>query len=237
MDNNLYFGGTTVANSPADIFQIVLEYNARQTDPSGETSLGSQLFISPGDVTNNNTDEAFSPLRKDAQAAYIYTRIRLEREQDLPFSGYFRGMMLKGALTGQYSNVNLMASEQLGLGGFGSVRGYPERALRGDTGVIFNLELFSPKYHPLTDWFNLGKQDELEFLAFFDYAHGEPYQDSVADPLDDPANLMSVGVGMRYNFNDMLRLRLDYGVRMEDLPVAADNADNGAIHFGLICTF
>ena len=61
---------------------------------------------------------------------------KLEREQELPFPAPFQGMMLHGALTGQYSSVNLLASEQLGLGGFGSVRGYPERALRGALGAI-----------------------------------------------------------------------------------------------------
>ncbi|MCX6872956.1 MAG: BamA/TamA family outer membrane protein [Verrucomicrobia bacterium] len=237
MDNTLQFGGTSVADSPADIFQVVLEYNARQTDPTGETFLGSQLFISPGDVTADNSDEAFSPLRRDAEAAYVYTRIRLEREQDLPFSGFFSGMMLKGALTGQYSSVNLLASEQLGLGGYSSVRGYPERVLRGDLGYIFNLELYSPEFHPAKEWFKFVKEDNLKFLAFFDYAHGEAVKDSVSDPLDDPADLMSVGVGLRYDFNDMLRLRFDYGVRLEDLPAAADNTDGGAFHFGLVCIF
>jgi hemolysin activation/secretion protein len=236
-DNNLEFGGSTVSDTPADIVQLVLEYNARQTDPSGETSLFTQLYISPGDLTGDNTTEAFQPLRYDADAAYVYARLRLEREQDLPFTGKLAGMMLRGALTGQYSSANLLASEQLGLGGFNSVRGYPERALRGDLGWIVNLELFSPEFHPCKDWFNVSQGDMLRFLAFADYAHGEPVNDSPSDPLDDPADLMSVGLGMRYEFNDNVRLRLDYGFRLEDLPVAADNEDSGAVHFGLIMVF
>ena len=236
-DNNLEFGGLTVADSPADIVQLVLEYNARQTDPTGETNLSAQLFVSPGGITSDNTDEAFEPLRRDAEATYVYTRIRLDREQDLPFSGHFHGMMVKGALTAQYASTNLMASEQLGLGGYGSVRGYPERALRGDIGAIVNLELYSPEYHPARDWFKFKKDDNLRFLTFLDYAHGSSSSESVSDPLDDTATLMSAGVGFRYDFDDTFKFRFDYGVRLEDLPVAADNSDAGAFHVGAFVTF
>lgn len=231
-DNNLEFGGSTVAESPADIAQLVLEYNARQTDPSGETNFYAKFFISPGEITNDNTDEAYQPLRYKAEAAYFYTKLLLEREQDLPFAG----MMAKGILTGQYSSANLLASEQLGLGGYGSVRGYPERVLRGDLGVILNMELYSPEFEPYK-WFKYSSPDLLRFIAFADYAHGESVDESPSDPLDDPADLLSVGLGIRYEFGESLRARLDYGFRLEDLPTAAGNDDDGAVHFGLIYVF
>ena len=236
-DNNLLFGGTTVAQSPADIVQLDFEYNARQTDPTGETTLSAQLYYSPGNITSNNTDLAFNPLRQGATADYFYTRLHLEREQDLPFTGSLSGMMVRAALTGQYSSANLLASEQLGLGGFGSVRGYPERVLRGDIGWILNLELYSPEFHPSRDWFNFNVTDTLRFLAFVDYAHGESVKNNPADPLDDPADLLSAGLGLRYEFNDALRIRLDYGFRFMDLPAAADNNASGGAHFGLTYVF
>jgi hemolysin activation/secretion protein len=62
-------------------------------------------------------------------------------------------------------------------------------------------------------------------------------EESPADPLDDPADLMSVGLGFRYEFEDSLKFRLDYGFRLEDLPAAAVNDDDGAVHFGLIYVF
>lgn len=238
-DNNLLFGGTTVSETPSDIVQLALEYNVRQTDPTGETNLTSQMFFSPGDVTDDNTSETFQLQRFAADASYTYAKLRLERDQDLPFSGMFGGMMVRAALTGQYSSTNLLASEQLGLGGFGSVRGYPERALRGDMGYILNLELYSPEFHPVsqfTDWSWLN-QDTLKFLIFFDYAHGSPSEENPDDPLDDSADLMSVGVGVRYEIEDTLGLRLDYGIRLEDLPEAAENSDGGAVHFGLVYMF
>jgi hemolysin activation/secretion protein len=146
-------------------------------------------------------------------------------------------MMAKGSITAQYSSTNLMASEQIGLGGFGSARGYPERILRGDIGTIVNLELYSPDYHPLRDFFEVNKDETLNFLAFFDYAHGTSFSENPSDVLDDSASLMSAGLGFRYEFNNSLKVRFDYGMRLEDLPAAADDGESGRFHFGAFCTF
>ncbi len=232
-DNDLAFGGITAASNPADIVQLVLEYNARQTDPTGETNLGWQIFFSPGGITGNNDDESFAPLRYDSSASYFYTKLKLDREQDLPF-----GFMLRAGLTGQWSDGNLLASEQLGVGGYNSVRGYPERLHRGDTGYLFNLELFSPEFHPARDWFKLTKiDDRLRFLVFFDVGHGSAANENPADPLDDDSTLMSVGVGFRYEFRNDLRFRFDYGHQLKDPLPAVKNSDSGAFHVGLVWTF
>lgn len=231
-DNDLAFGGVSTANNPADIVQLVIEYNARQTDPLGETNLGWQLFISPGDITSNNTDESFAPLRSDSSATYIYTKIKLDREQDLPY-----GLMARAALTGQWSDSNLLASEQLGVGGFDSVRGYPERIHLGDIGYILNLELYSPEYMPCEQWFKWNHHDSLRFLTFFDLGYGQAANDEAADPLDDGATLMSVGAGLRYEFENDLRLRLDYGFQLSDTLPGSDNPDTSAFHLGAVWTF
>ncbi len=231
-DNDLTFGGTTVANNPADIFQFVLEYNARQTDPTGETNLAWQTFYSPGGITGDNNDASFAPLRFGASAEYLYTRVKLTREQDLPYE-----FMAKAALTGQWADGNLMASEQVGLGGYGTVRGYKERIHRGDYGYFLNLELYSPAFSPSQDWFNQGYNDSLRFLTFFDVGHAGSVDDNPADLLDDSQTLMSVGVGLRYEFDNDLRIRLDYGFQLEDPIPAANTKDGGALHFGAVWTF
>jgi hemolysin activation/secretion protein len=231
-DNDVFFGGSNVASNPADILQFVVEYNARQTDPIGETNFAWQTFFSPGDLIGNNDDESFEALRFDSSATYIYTKIKLDREQDLPY-----GMMARAVLTGQWSDGNLQASEQLGIGGFDSVRGYKERIHRGDYGVVFNLELFSPVFRPSRDWFKLKHDDTLRFLTFMDIGYGAPVEDDPNDVLDDDQTLMSVGAGIRYEYDDNFRLRLDYGVQLEDPKAAANTEDGGAFHFGAVVTF
>ena len=231
-DNNLLFGGTTASDTPADIIQFVVEYNARQTDPLGETNLAWQFFVSPGDITGNNTDEDFRQLRADSSATYFYSKVKLDREQDLPYH-----MMARAALTGQWADGNLLSSEQLGVGGFDSVRGYTERIHNGDIGYLFNFELYSPEFNPAQQWFKKNFSDSFRVLTFFDLGYGKSSQDSVSDPLDDSSTLMSIGLGFRYEFENNLRIRVDYGFQLRDSLPAADNSGNGAFHLGAVWTF
>jgi hemolysin activation/secretion protein len=232
-DNLLAFGDTTAADNPADIIQLVIEYNARQTDPLGETNLAWQIYASPGDISSDNSDDSFAPLRSDSSATYLYSKVKLDREQDLPYQ-----MMALGALTGQWSDTNLLASEQLGVGGFDSVRGYPERVHRGDIGFLLNLELYSPYFRPSRDWLKWTTHDDsLRFLTFFDLGYGESVKDDPSDPTDDGSTLMSVGAGVRYEFENDLRLRLDYGIQLKDTIPGISNPDGGALHLAAVWTF
>lgn len=230
--NDVFFGGTAAADSPADIVQFVIEYNARQTDPLGETNLSLQVFMSPGGITSDNSDEAFEQLRLDSSATYIYTRARLEREQDLPYR-----LMGRAALTGQVSNGNLLASEQLGVGGFDSVRGYVERIHRGDLGYVFNLELYSPQFMPSRDWCKLSHDDSLRFLTFFDVGYGEASNDEPSDPTDDGSTLMSVGLGLRYEFENDLAIRCDYGFQLKEPLSSAEDRGDGYFNLGAVWSF
>jgi hemolysin activation/secretion protein len=233
-DNNLLFGGTPVSADTADILQFVFDYNARQTDEKGETNLSWKNFLGIG----GSSDAELDKLRKDAASGYYYTKIELDREQDLPY-----GIMAHGRLTGQYSTENLLQSEQLGVGGFSSVRGYQERIVRGDTGWLLSLEVYSPPMRPLAHFFpSLGWMDELRFLVFTDWGNGSASIEQPGDPFDDEQTLGSVGVGFRYDVNDNFRLRFDYGMQLEELPqapagpYAADTSDN-QFHAGVVWTF
>lgn len=48
---------------------------------------------------------------------------------------------ISGQATGQYSRVSLYGAEQFSLGGLGSVRGFPEGAIAGDSGYLLRSEL------------------------------------------------------------------------------------------------
>lgn len=59
----------------------------------------------------------------------------------------------RGAVNGQWSNVGLFGSEQLYVGGVGSVRGFQEGGINGDRGVVLRNEW---------QWM---KAPQLQFLA------------------------------------------------------------------------
>ncbi len=233
-DNNLEFGGTTIAADSADIAQFVIEYNLRQTDLGGETNFSWKNFISPGGLLGNNGDDDFQQLRALSDSTYYYTRLDLERQQDLPW-----GMLAKARITGQYATENLLQSEQLGYGGHNTVRGYHERVFRGDNGWLASFELYSPPMHPLASlWPSLGWRDELRFLVFTDWGSGSAVNEVTADPFDDDQTLGSVGIGLRYDINDNFRLRVDWGFQVEKLPSPpySDSRDN-RLHVGMVWTF
>lgn len=111
----------------------------------------------------------------------------------------------------QYSPDLLLAGEAFGLGGIASIRGTPERALYGDSGLSATLEGRTP---PL--W------QGLRLLAFVDT--GVVYSD-----LTDSAvrrrkdRLTSVGLGLHYGHANGASLRADYG-----RVVTGSRADAGA---------
>ena len=123
----------------------------------------SRLYFSPGNWGGNNNDAAFNASHTGANSHYIYDTVSLQRLTRLPenFS-----LVLRATL--QCSDGNLTPSEQLGFGGYDSVRGYDEREVNTDEGYVFTTELRSP---PISfgDIFGCHEfQDQLQLLAFWD---------------------------------------------------------------------
>lgn len=229
INNNIEFGGISVFNTPVDISQFILEYNASLTDPYGITTFNPSLFISPGGMTHDNNDAAFQAVRFGAKANYVYGVIGMERLTRLP--GDFS---LSNRLKFQLADSNLISSEQFGLGGASSVRGYPERVVNGDEGIFFSTEVRAPSIS-FGKIFDLPQyQDELQFLAFIDYGRA-----SIYDPLPgeiENVDLIGVGPGLRYRINTYFTLRFDYGFQLQRKNIF-NNPDSSRFHLGAIASF
>jgi hemolysin activation/secretion protein len=228
-NNNLEFGGDAVFDTTTQIYQISAGYNILAQDSTGLTKIDITGYLSPGGLSSSNDDESFAQARSGAESGYLYGIIRAERQQRLP-EGF--SLRLKGALQG--SNGNLLASEQLGGGGYDSIRGFDQRIIRGDQGLVTTVELYTPatSIGQYMRWKN--ETDELRMLAFLDYGNL-----SSKDRLEGEPNsfeMMSVGVGLRWRYSDWFRLRLDYG-----LPVNTSGLDgiddNGRVHIGATANF
>lgn len=99
----------------------------------------------------------------------------------------------------QYSPDVLIAGEQFGIGGIGSVRGTElERPVTGDKGISGTLELTTPELEP--GWRLLG------FVDAGYVRNNKP--DFVLNPRSD--RLASIGVGTRY-VRGPFSLAIDYG--------------------------
>ena len=70
--------------------------------------------------------QSFAAQRPGADPGYVYSQITPDRVTRLPHE-----FTLNSNFTVQVSNGALLGTEQLGVGGFNSVRGYGERAEMG----------------------------------------------------------------------------------------------------------
>lgn len=214
-DSTLDFGPAAVFGSTFDVFQFMAGYQAYQPDDCGAWNLSADVYWSPGDVTNHNTTSDFLSVRADSNPYYFYTRGSLERILHGPCETEF-----VARATGQLASKNLVPTEQLGFGGYNSVRGYDQFAVLGDSGYFTSLEWWSPKIScgRYTDRNCECKDGELRGLIFNDY--GGAYNHDLVAGEPRVVDLHGVGCGVRYNLGEYFQGRLDYGWQVTDVPGA-----------------
>ena len=129
----------------------------------------------------------------------------------------------------EWASIPLLPSEQLGIGGYESVRGYDERQLDADTGGFLSAELRTPSFRVFTKK-NSSKQDMALFLLFVD---GGVSYDKVAVPTTKKFDyLIGAGPGIRYSFSSYLNGRLDMGFKLHNK--ATFTGGSPMFHFSLI---
>ncbi|MDF1861052.1 MAG: ShlB/FhaC/HecB family hemolysin secretion/activation protein [Verrucomicrobiales bacterium] len=214
-------------DSTSEIVQYSLGYNIVASDNSGVWRVDTEVVNSPGQATSKNTDAIFASQRGGALASYTYGRVLIERDQKLA-----NEWSLLARLQGQMSNGNLLASESMGAGGYDTVRGFEQRIIRGDNGVVGTLELRTPTVYPSTFTGYNNVQDGAFGLLFYDAAalsSEDPF------PGEPDLNAGSIGLGFRYQREEWFTLRVDYGFQVtED---GFEDGNNGRWHVGARATF
>jgi hemolysin activation/secretion protein len=229
-NNDLAFGGQGFFDVTTHIYQWSMGYNALRQWKNAATRLDLTGYLSPGGVDSHNQDLTFDATSFGANSKYGYLTAGVEHTQRLP-----REFSFRLRTQGQMANENLLASEQLGIGGPSTVRGYATSVTRGDHGFLLSGEIYSPTYS-LGDWFDWrSTNDELQFLVFADY--GTVGATNLLPGAMDTTSLFSLGVGLRWTYNEWLRLRLDLGFPIdEDLPVGTP-VEDFRLNAGVTATF
>lgn len=227
-NNNLEFGGAEVFDTTVEIAQLTAGYKTTIQGRRGVTQIDARGFVSPGDLTSFNKNEVFEQSRAGSSADYLYATLGIEHQHRL---GEDWSLRVKGQ--GQVSNSNLQASEQLGAGGYDTVRGFEQRIARADEGFWGTIELYTPEISVgrIFDWEN--ETDSLRLLTFFDSATL-----SNVDRLPDEPNqveMQSVGAGFRWSYSDWFRLRFDYGYPVTTQNIEVD--ESGRFHIGATANF
>jgi hemolysin activation/secretion protein len=214
-NNSLEFGGAGAGSTLVDVDQFVLAYDASLSDPYGQTTLNNTVNFSPGDWGGNNNDSAFNLSHPGARSDYTYDTLTLQRVTKLPFDF---SLVLRGVA--QFANRNLTPSEQLGFGGYDTVRGYDEREVNSDEGFVFSTELRTPPVS-IADLCGIHAiQDQLQFLAFYDC--GSAYNHTPLPGEASQIGLASVGGGVRYTINTWVSVRFDYGFQLTNTRFDGD---------------
>ena len=228
-NNSLAFNVLSLSNNNTDVDQFVFGYQASYLDDYGSTSASATGFWSPGGLSAYDDNDDYVQQRAGARDDYVYGQFTLNRVTRLPFDFSWT---VRGEI--QEANANLLPSEQLGLGGYETVRGYDEREVNGDNGFLISTEVATPPVS-IAGLLGLSKvKDQLQFLGFVDYGGTSLHQVTPAD-VNPNTNLLGIGPGFRYVITPYVSIRFDYGFQMID--TGFDNRHNSRAHFGVLVSY
>lgn len=212
-----------------NLTQLILGYSGNYETNNTRIDFRGDLFYSPGRWLQDQTNADYDSLRPGAVNHWVYFRCSMNYLQRLPKSCSF--LMI---VAGQVSSAPLLPSEQFGLGGYDTVRGYEQREVNKDTAAFVVLEMRSPAF-PLVKQFkpSLKLADGLQFLVFLDSGFGTNI-DRI--PTTRKADyLIGIGPGFRYTLEPYLTVRLDWGIRLHNN--AEFEGSWNKLHFGVTASY
>jgi hemolysin activation/secretion protein len=219
--NALTIFGTNIGSginsglAPFSIFQLTAGYDATVQDDWGLTSGEAAVYYSPGGVSGWNNQKQFNQVILNANDNYVYGKFNFNRTFILPYK-----FTISGNFNAQLASTPMMPTEQYGIGGYNTVRGYDERSANGDQGYLMNVELRTPPGSIFKMFGNQTVDDSFQFIGFFDYGYVEDIQ-APAGSLEQTVFLMSVGPGLRYNIDRFVSVRFDWGFQLHQAPIGS----------------
>lgn len=198
-NNDLEFGGFQVFNSNTHIHQFVVTYDISKPTDAGSAHASATLVGSPGSLDGSNNEAAFNSARQGATPRYMYLQLNAQRAFSIG-----AGFTLNARGAFQWTPNTLLPSEEMGLGGETTVRGYTPYVVLGDRGWNVQTEVRSPALP-------FGTSSALaQPFVFVDAGH-------VWNRIDQPTEinngtLVSVGAGVRFQWSRFVDLRCTYGL-------------------------
>ncbi len=228
-NTNLVFADVPIVAKTAVITQAAFAYNGTHHTSFADTSLNLELFAMPGDYFGHQSNADFDSLRPFAKNNYIYGHLTLIPVFKLP-----RDFTLSFNTQLQLAGANLLSSEQFGLGGYSTVRGYDEREVNSDNGFLFSTEARTPAIHLINMGNSKKIRDNLQFLAFIDYGIG--WDHHLVEGQKKSQYLIGVGPGLRYTLAEYLTLRADLGFKLHRTGLLNDNSLT-KFHFSVLASY
>lgn len=212
-----------------NITQLMVGINAGLETERTKNSGTIEVFYSPGEWLPYQENSHYNSLRAGAKNVYVYGRASVASIFRLPSNFTF-----EPSLRYQLSSANLLASEQFGIGGYNTVRGYEEREFNADNAIIANIELRTAPVSLIGTFCECARRkyrDELRFLVFLDYGYGKNHERFFNERKFQ--YLMGAGPGLRYVIQRYLTVRLDYGWKMRQIDFGPNDLRH-MLHFGVV---
>lgn len=165
----------------------------QQKGNAGFTVTASRNIPAGGGSTADLAQARFA-----AQADYSLYRLSAHVARVLP-----RDWQARARLDAQYTDHELVAPEQFGIGGASSVRGFLERERADDRGYSGSLELYTPEIASQLGW----EQWSGRLLAFYDFGRTQRVRPLPGELAHN--GISSAGVGLRLSWQKTFGLRLD----------------------------
>lgn len=221
-NSDLAFGGTTVSNTKYQILQAMLQHSLTRVDSSGYTQVSGTLTMSPGKLNAHNSNASFGLAQAGADSRYFYLTGNLRRLTQLN-----KALAWTFNLYGQWAGEPLISSEQLGLGGYRSVRGYEEYEVTVDKGLYMNNELRTQSL-----WLLNANDQPLNMtpVVFWDYAMGEDR--ASATSARRTVTLNSVGMGVDLTWGETMTAYGYVATQLHDSG-QSDGRRNNKAHMGV----
>jgi hemolysin activation/secretion protein len=203
--NNVVFGTQDFGND-ITVRPLSIAWAGSHTAADGQTDFSVALLqnVAGG---SRGTAADFAGVRSGAKAGYRMVRFAAAFTNVIAADWQTRVL-----LNGQWTHDALVPGEQFGAGGATSVRGFGERDLATDTGVVSNVELYTPDVCGRAGW-------QCRLLGFYDTAWGERNR-ALPGELHRAA-ISSTGIGLRVTAGGGASVQVDYGHGMHVGQVAA----------------
>jgi hemolysin activation/secretion protein len=147
------------------------------------------------------------------------------------FKGWENDWQMRLAAVMQYSPYAIVSSEQLGLVGSTAVRGFDERAVSADSGLVANAEVYTPELAA-----RLGIPGNLRMLGFYDIATG--YNSHLGGGVTPAVvNVASIGFGGRYGIGKDFNVRADMAKIINTGNAANEQRGNWRAHISAVLGF
>ena len=127
------------------------------------------------------------------------------------------GSLLVTRLNTQLTPDSLLPLERFGVGGIDTVRGYTQNQIVTDNAVTFSTEARFPL------------ATRLQLTPFIDAGGG--WNNRTENP--NPSFLLGTGLGLRWQPNSFVNLRLDYGIPLIDARDEGNSLQENGIYFSV----